>query len=89
MDYGVTVYGSVAPRVHHNYYRGIFNQTMSLKEGKRDPYAGYNIFEGFNLPALCLGQNVPDNGPYDYAGLPVGFDHATRWAAGCRGCPAG
>jgi hypothetical protein len=46
MDYGVADYGSVAPRVHHNYFRDIFNQTMSFKEDNRDPYAGYNIFEG-------------------------------------------
>ena len=77
MDYGVAVYGSIAPRVHHNYLHGVFNQALSFKEGNLDPYAGYNTFEGFNLTALFFGQNVPHNGPYEHTGLPVGLDHGT------------
>jgi hypothetical protein len=77
MDYGVAAYGSIAPRVHHNYFHGIFNQALSFKEGNRDPYAGYNTFEGFNLTALFFGQNLPHNGPYDFTGLPRGVDHGS------------
>jgi len=77
MDYGVAVYGSQEPRVHHNYFHGVFNQALSFKEGNRDPYAGYNTFEGFNLTALFFGQNNPNNGPYHFTGLPVGPDHGT------------
>jgi hypothetical protein len=77
MDYGVASYGSIAPRVHHNYFHGIFNQTLSFKEGNRDPYAGYNTFEGFNLTALFFGQNLPHNGPYEFTGLPQGPDHGS------------
>ena len=77
MDYGVAAYGSIAPRVHHNYFHGIFNQALSFKEGNRDPYAGYNTFEGFNLTALFFGQNLPHNGPYEFTGLPRGVDHGS------------
>jgi hypothetical protein len=77
MDYGVSVYGSIAPRVQHNYFQGIFNQALSFKEGNLDAYAGYNTFEGFNLTALFFGQNIPHNGPYDYNGLPTGPDRGT------------
>jgi hypothetical protein len=77
MDYGVSVYGSIAPRVQHNYFQGIFNQALSFKEGNLDAYAGYNTFEGFNLTALFLGQNIPHNGPYAYNGLPTGPDRGT------------
>ena len=77
MDYGVAAYGSIAPRVHHNYFFGVFNQTLSFKEGNLDAYAGYNTFEGFNLTALFFGQNVPHNGPYEHNGLPVGPDRGT------------
>lgn len=73
-DYGVAVYGSLAPRVEHNYFHGVFNQTLSFKEGNRDAYAGYNTFEGSALTALFLGQNIPHNGPYSFAGLPVDED---------------
>jgi hypothetical protein len=92
-DYGVAVYGSQAPRVEHNYFNGIFNQTLSFKEGNRDAYAGYNTFEGSALTALFFGQNIPHNGPYSFTGLPVDEDRGTivaeynvfREAYGMRG----
>jgi hypothetical protein len=70
-DYGVVVYGSVQPRVEHNYFFGVFNQTLSFKEGDWDAYAGYNTFEGSALTALFFGQNIPHNGPYSFTKLPV------------------
>jgi hypothetical protein len=73
-DYGVSVYGSLQPRVEHNYFSGVFNQTLSFKEGNRDAYAGYNTFEGSALTALFIGQNRPHNGPYSLTGLPVDGD---------------
>jgi hypothetical protein len=76
-DYGVAVYGSLAPRVEHNYFHGVFNQTLSFKEGNRDAYAGYNTFEGSALTALFFGQNLPHNGPYSFTGLPVDEDRGT------------
>jgi hypothetical protein len=76
-DYGVAVYGSLAPRVEHNYFHGVFNQTLSFKEGNRDAYAGYNTFEGSALTALFLGQNIPHNGPYSFTGLPVDEDRGS------------
>jgi Right handed beta helix region len=76
-DYGVAVYGSLQPRVEHNYFHGVFNQTLSFKEGNRDPYAGYNTFEGSALTALFFGQNVPHNGPYSFAGLPIDEDRGS------------
>jgi hypothetical protein len=76
-DYGVAVYGSLAPRIEHNYFHGVFNQTLSFKEGNRDAYAGYNTFEGSALTALFLGQNIPHNGPYSFTGLPVDQDRGS------------
>jgi hypothetical protein len=76
-DYGVAVYGSLAPRVEHNYFHGVFNQTLSFKEGNRDAYAGYNTFEGSALTALFLGQNIPHNGPYSFTGLPIDEDRGS------------
>jgi len=76
-DYGVAVYGSLQPRVEHNYFHGVFNQTLSFKEGNHDAYAGYNTFEGSALTALFLGQNIPHNGPYDFTGLPVDEDRGS------------
>jgi hypothetical protein len=76
-DYGVAVYGSLQPRVDHNYFMGVFNQTLSFKEGNRDAYAGFNTFEGSALTALFLGQNIPHNGPYDFTGLPIDEDRGT------------
>jgi hypothetical protein len=73
-DYGVVVYGSLQPRVEHNYFFGLFNQTLSFKEGDWDPYAGYNTFEGSALTALFFGQNIPHNGPYSFTKLPVDND---------------
>jgi hypothetical protein len=73
-DYGVVVYGTRDTRVEHNYFNGIFNQTLSFKEGNWDPYAGYNTFEGSALTALFFGQNIPHNGPYSFTGLPVDND---------------
>jgi hypothetical protein len=73
-DYGVVAYGTRDTRVEHNYFNGIFNQTMSFKEGNWDPYAGYNTFEGSALTALFFGQNIPHNGPYSFTGLPVDND---------------
>jgi hypothetical protein len=70
-DYGVMVYGSLQPRVEHNYFFGVFNQTLSFKEGNWDAYAGYNTFEGSALTALFLGQNVPHSGRYVFTGLPI------------------
>ncbi len=70
-DYGVVVYGSLQPRVEHNYFHGLFNETLSFKEGDWDPYAGYNTFEGSALTALFFGQNLPHNGPYSFTKLPV------------------
>jgi hypothetical protein len=76
-DYGVAVYGSLGPRVEHNYFMGVFNQTLSFKEGNRDAYAGFNTFEGSALTALFLGQNIPHNGPYAFTGLPVDEDRGS------------
>jgi hypothetical protein len=76
-DYGVAVYGSSQPRVEHNYFHGVFNQTLSFKEGNRDAYAGYNTFEGSALTALFLGQNIPHNGPYSFTGLPIDEDRGS------------
>jgi hypothetical protein len=76
-DYGVAVYGSLQPRVEHNYFHGVFNQTLSFKEGNRDAYVGYNTFEGAALTALFFGQNIPHNGPYSFTGLPVDEDRGT------------
>ena len=77
MDYGVNAYGSIAMRVEHNYFHGVFNQALSFKEGNLDAYAGYNTFDGFNLTALFFGQNIPHNGPYEHTGLPIGPDRGT------------
>ena len=79
-DYGVVVYGSLQPRVEHNYFHGVFNETLSFKEGDWDAYAGYNTFEGSALTALFFGQNVPHNGPYSFTRLPVDNE---------RGAPVG
>jgi hypothetical protein len=76
-DYAVSVYGSLQPRVEHNYFFGVFNQTLSFKEGNRDAYAGYNTFEGAALTALFFGQNRPHNGPYSFTGLPVDGERGT------------
>lgn len=76
-DYGVAVYGSLQPRIDHNYFHGVFNQTLSFKEGNWDPYAGYNTFEGAALTALFFGQNIPHNGPYSFTHLPVDNDRGT------------
>jgi hypothetical protein len=70
-DYGVVVYGSLQPRVEHNYLHGVFNESVSFKEGDWDAYAGYNTFEGAALTALFFGQNLPHNGPYSFTKLPV------------------
>jgi hypothetical protein len=92
-DYGVSVYGSLQPRIEHNYFSGVFNQTLSFKEGNNDAYVGYNTFEGSALTALFLGQNRPHNGPYSLTGLPVDGDRGSivaeynvfREAYGVRG----
>jgi hypothetical protein len=76
-DYAVSVYGSQQPRVEHNYFFGVFNQTLSFKEGNWDAYAGYNTFEGAALNALLIGQNRPDNGPYSFTGLPQDVDRGS------------
>jgi hypothetical protein len=73
-DYGVAAYGSIDTRVEHNYFHGVFNQTLSFKEGNWNAYAGYNTFEGSALTALFFGQNVPNNGPYAFTGLPIDSD---------------
>jgi hypothetical protein len=70
-DYGVVVYGSLQPRVEHNYFHGVFNEAVSFKEGDWDAYAGYNTFEGSALTALFFGQNLPHNGAYSFTRLPV------------------
>ena len=70
-DYGVVVYGSLQPRVEHNYLFGVFNEAVSFKEGDWDAYAGYNTFEGSALTALFFGQNLPHNGPYTFTKLPA------------------
>jgi hypothetical protein len=79
-DYGVVVYGSLQPRVEHNYFHGVFNETLSFKEGDWDAYAGHNTFEGSALTALFFGQNIPHNGPYSFTQLPVDDE---------RGAPVG
>jgi hypothetical protein len=56
MDYGISVYGSINPRIHHNYFYGFFNQTVSFKNGNVDAYAADNTFEGSRLTALLFGQ---------------------------------
>lgn len=73
-DYGIAAYGTRGTRVEHNYFLGVFNQTVSFKEGNRDPYVGFNTFEGSALTALFFGQNVPHNGPYAFTGLPIDVD---------------
>jgi hypothetical protein len=73
-DYGISVYGTRDTRVEHNYFNGVFNQSLSFKEGNWDPYAGYNTFEGSALNGLLFGQNRPDNGPYSFTGLPRDVD---------------
>ena len=45
--------------MEHNYFHGLFNETLSFKEGDWDPDAGYNTFEGSALTALFFGQNLP------------------------------
>jgi hypothetical protein len=70
-DYGVVVYGSLQPRVEHNYFHGVFNEAVSFKEGDWDAYAGYNTFEGSALTALFFGQNLPHNGAYSFTRLAV------------------
>jgi hypothetical protein len=79
-DYAVSVYGSLQPRVEHNFFFGVFNQTLSFKEGNWDAYAGYNTFEGATLNALLFGQNRPDNGPYAFTGLPQDVDRGNAVA---------
>jgi hypothetical protein len=76
-DYGVVAFGTLNARVHHNYFHGVFNQTLSFKEGNWNPYAAYNTFEGSALTALFFGQNVPRNGPYRFTGLPTDDDRGT------------
>jgi hypothetical protein len=76
-DYGVSVYGTRDTRVEHNYFNGVFNQTLSFKEGNWDPYVGYNTFDGAALNALIFGQNRPDNGPYSFTSLPRDIDRGT------------
>jgi hypothetical protein len=73
-DYGVMVFGTRDTRVEHNYFFGVFNQTVSFKEGNWNPYAGFNTFEGSALTALFFGQNRPHNGPYAFTGLPIDSD---------------
>lgn len=79
-DYGVSFYGSTDPVARNNYFMGVFNQTLSFKEGNRNPTASFNTFEGSQLTALFFGQNGPHNGPYSYTGLPVGPDFGTLTA---------
>jgi hypothetical protein len=77
MDYGVNCYGCLNAQVIHNYFMGRFNQALSFKEGNVNPTASDNTFEGSRLTAIYFGQNVPNNGPYPYAGLPTGPDVGT------------
>ena len=79
-DYGVAVYGATRPIVNNNYFFGIFNQSLSFKEGSTNPTANRNTFEGSRLTALFFGQNRPHNGPYEYARLPTGFDRGVLTA---------
>lgn len=81
-DYGINFYGATEPRALHNYFHGVFNQTLSFKEGNRNPTAAFNTFEGSKLTALFFGQEDPHNGPFDYAGLPTGPDFGTLTAEG-------
>ncbi|UXI68554.1 hypothetical protein [Tahibacter amnicola] len=69
MDYGVSIYGSLRPRVHHNYFFGVFNQALSFKIANRDAYAGYNTFEGYSLTALFFGQEPSIDATYPEFGL--------------------
>ena len=78
--YGLNFYGSMRPKAIHNYFNGVFNQTLSFKEGNLDPVASDNTFEGSKLTALFFGQNGPGNGPYSYTGLPRGPDQGTMVA---------
>jgi len=75
MDYGVQVYGATDPAVNHNYFFGVFNETVSFKEGNRNPTAAYNTFEGSRYSALFFGQNGINHGPYPYSGLPADVDN--------------
>ena len=75
MDYGVQIYGATDPVVSHNYFFGVFNETLSFKEGNRNPTASYNTFEGSRYTGLFFGQNGINNGPYPYSGLPSDVDN--------------
>ena len=75
MDYGVQIYGATDPVVTHNYFFGVFNETVSFKEGSRNPTASYNTFEGSRYSGLFFGQNGINNGPYPYSGLPADVDN--------------
>jgi hypothetical protein len=75
MDYGVQIYGATDPVVTHNYFFGVFNETLSFKEGNRNPTASYNTFEGSRYTGLFFGQNGINNGPYPYSGLPADVDN--------------
>jgi len=75
MDYGVQIYGATDPVVNHNYFFGVFNETVSFKEGNRNPTASYNTFEGSRYSGLFFGQNGIHNGPYPYSGLPSDVDN--------------
>ena len=75
MDYGVQIYGATDPVVNHNYFFGVFNETLSFKEGNRNPTASYNTFEGSRYTGLFFGQNGITNGPYSYSGLPSQVDN--------------
>jgi hypothetical protein len=75
MDYGVQIYGATDPVVTHNYFFGVFNETVSFKEGNRNPTASYNTFEGSRYSGLFFGQNGIHNGPYPYSGLPADVDN--------------
>ncbi|HEY5800714.1 MAG TPA: right-handed parallel beta-helix repeat-containing protein, partial [Burkholderiaceae bacterium] len=76
MDYGISVYGSLNPSIHHNYFFGVFNQALSFKNSNINAYAAFNTFEGAALTAILVGQENDHDGE-DYPRY-----HRTGWERG-------
>ncbi|MCK4627268.1 MAG: right-handed parallel beta-helix repeat-containing protein, partial [Phycisphaerae bacterium] len=57
-DYGLQLYFSTNVEVVNNYFHGHHHQCLSFKKIMKDSRAAGNIFEGFQLSAIVLGQNT-------------------------------
>lgn len=57
-DYGIRMYFSSNVEVVNNYFHGFHHQCVSFKEIVIDSRVAGNVFEGFNLSAIYLGQNT-------------------------------